>query len=81
MLRSANIWVLMESFVKEDGLVHAKLRDAALGINTEANKTRNKERVLKKDKFLQLVSNYTTISRKDFLLHCCEWFMKDMLWM
>ena len=75
----ADIWTVIQRFVREDGLAVIKLRDDARGLDVEAGRIRNMARERKKEVLKNLLANYGTMSSVDFMDSIVDYYNGNII--
>ena len=64
---NANVFSIIKQFITEDSLVEIKLRDAAIGSDPEAGRSRKKDWFQRQQDLKHLVNNYENLSIKYYM--------------
>ena len=76
---NANIWCVMKQFQLEDSLVAVKLRDSAIGADSEIGRTRTTERQQRTKDLRNLMMNYHNIPLKDYMGYVVDYYNHNLV--
>ena len=76
----ANIWVVIKQFKSEDALMAVKLRNAAIGIEVDAETKKVNEREQRRKDLLKLVSNFHNIPIEDYMQYLVQYYNHPLIW-